>query len=118
MLTDAQCRNAQPGPKRRKLSDGQGLFLVIHPSGSKSWAWKYRVGGREKKLGIGPYPLLSLKQARDLRDEARRKLLSGIDPAQEKLNRQRRAAIGETFEEIARSWHAMKKTALTPRYAE
>jgi len=118
MLTDAQCRTAQPGPKRKKLSDGQGLYLIIQPSGAKSWAWKYRIGGREKKLGLGSYPLFSLKQARDLRDEARRKLAEGIDPGAEKQQRKRRAAIGETFEEIARSWHAMKKKALTPRYGE
>lgn len=118
MLTDAQCRTALPGPKTRKLGDAHGLYLQVTPAGSKSWYWKYRVGGREKRMSLGPYPLFSLKQARDLRDEARRKLVEGIDPGAEKQQRKRRAAIGETFEEIARSWHAMKKSSLTPRYGE
>lgn len=118
MLTDAQCRLAQPGPKRRKLSDAHGLYLQILPTGGKTWYWKYRVAGREKRMSLGSYPLFSLKQARDLRDDARRKLASGIDPGAEKQQRKRRAAIGETFEEIARSWHAMKMKALTPRYGE
>ena len=118
MLTDAQCRTAQPGPKPRKLFDAHGLYLHILPSGTKSWNWKYRFGGKEKKLAIGQYPLFSLKEARDARDEARKKLAQGIDPGVEKQKRKRRAAIGETFEEIARSWHNQKQATLTPRYAE
>jgi len=118
VLTDAQCRTALPGPKIRKLSDAHGLYLQVTPSGSKSWYWKYRVAGRETRMSLGPYPLFSLKQARDLRDSARRKLAEGIDPGEEKRQRKRRASIGETFEEIARSWHAMKVKSLTPRYAE
>ena len=116
-LTDAQCKAARPGPKSRKLSDGHGLYLEVLPTGTRSWRWKYRFAGREKKLVLGTYPLFSLKQARDLCDEARRKLAQGIDPGEDKQRARRKAAIGETFEEIARSWHAMKARSLTQRYS-
>lgn len=74
--------------------------------------------GREKKLTIGPYPLISLKDARDFRDQARRMLLNGEDPAERKQQARRKARLGESFEEIARSWHKAKQPKLTPRYAE
>lgn len=117
MLTDVACRKAEPGPKERKLADALGLYLSVLPSGFKSWRWKYRFGGKEKRLVIGPYPLISLKQARDARDEARAKLVAGINPGAEKQAARRRAKVGDTFEEIARSWHTAKAKSLTDRYA-
>ena len=71
MLTDMLCRQAVPADKERKLSDAHGLYLAVLPSGTKVWRWKYRFGGREKKLSLGSYPLISLKQARAARDLAR-----------------------------------------------
>ena len=80
MLTEVAIRNAKPGSRERKLADGAGLYLSVLPTGFKGWRWKYRIGGREKRLVIGPYPLISVKRARELRDDARRQLLMGIDP--------------------------------------
>ena len=117
MLTDVACRKAEPGPKERKLADALGLYLSVLPSGFKSWRWKYRFGGKEKRLVIGPYPLIGLKQARDARDEARAQLVAGIDPGAAKQAQRRRAKVGESFEEIARSWYAIKAKSLTDRYA-
>jgi integrase len=86
-------RNAKPKAKPYKLADEKGLFLLVQPSGGMLWRMKYRIDGRdeagnpkrvEKKLGLGTYPDVSLKDARDRRDEARRNLASGIDPAEKK----------------------------------
>ncbi len=79
-LTDLQCRTAKPGPKVRKLSDGAGLQLWIQPAGSRQWRLAYRFDDKQKVLAIGPYPLISLAEAREARDEAKRLLLKGIDP--------------------------------------
>lgn len=117
-LTERTCQTAKPGDKERRLFDGLGLYLAITPAGSKSWKWKYRFAGREKKLTLGPYPLLSLKAARHARDAARMQLNAGTDPGAAKREARRKARVGESFEEIARSWHAGKKAKLTSRYAQ
>ena len=70
-LTDTLIRNVKPGQKPQKLFDGGGLFLLIAPTGGKLWRLKYRFGGKEKLLALGVYPDVSLKKARELRDEAR-----------------------------------------------
>lgn len=64
MLTDADCRKAAPRDKPYKLSDSGGLYLYVLPSGFKSWRWKYRFGGNEKRLVFGPYPTVTLAKAR------------------------------------------------------
>ena len=117
MLTEVAIRNAKPGDRERKLADGAGLYLSVLPTGFKGWRWKYRIGGREKRLVIGPYPLISIKRARELRDDARRQLLMGIDPGAAKQATRQRAKLGDTFEAVARTWHAAKAGTLTPRYS-
>jgi integrase len=103
-LTDTAIRNAKPLDKPWKLTDAQGLYLLIKPNGSKLWHLKYRFAGKEKKLAFGAYPAVSLAAARKLREEARSTLSSGNDPAvkkhYEKLSRQ----SGNTFEDIAHKW--------------
>ncbi|RDS76136.1 DUF4102 domain-containing protein [Alteriqipengyuania lutimaris] len=107
-----------PDPVREKrLFDGGGLYLAIRPSGAKSWKLKYRWHGAEKKLTIGPYPAVSLREAREKRDEAKAQISAGTDPGAAKRARLRKVAVGETFEEVARTWHAGKKAKLTDRYA-
>ncbi|WP_299307759.1 integrase arm-type DNA-binding domain-containing protein [uncultured Croceicoccus sp.] len=121
MLTDAVCRTAKPATKDRKLSDSGGLFLLVKPTGSKSWKYKYRLpDGREKKLTIGTYPQVTLAEARKARDLAREQLTSGIDPSAEKKRRKAANALAalETFEAVARAWHREKESTLTPRYAK
>lgn len=83
-LTDTIIRSLTPGPKPIKKADEKGLFLLVQPSGGKLWRLKYRIEGKEKKLGLGRYPDVSLKEARKRRDEARQKLADGIDPGEEK----------------------------------
>lgn len=68
-LTDISIRNAKPADKARKLFDGGGLYLEVSPSGGKWWRLKYRRGGKEKRLSLGVYPDISLKDARERRDE-------------------------------------------------
>ena len=79
-LTDAKIKTAKPTDKNQKLSDGQGLFLLIKPSGGKYWRMKYRFSNKEKLLAIGVYPDVSLANARKAKEQARSLLAEGIDP--------------------------------------
>jgi integrase len=83
-MTDTAVRNAATRGKPYKIFDGGGLHILINPIGSKLWRLKYRFGGREKLLSIGPYPLISLKMAREKRDAAKLLLLEDRDPAEER----------------------------------
>lgn len=119
MLTDTQIRKAKATDGPIKLSDAGGLYLHITPAGSKIWRWRYRIDGREKLLTIGHYPDVSLADARAERDNARRHLKAGKDPAAIKkiesvIGRRKQ---GETFENIAREWHAMQKPQWVERHA-
>lgn len=81
-LTEIAVRKATPGAKTTRLFDGGGLYLEVAPSGGKWWRLKYRFAEKEKRLSLGVYPEVSLKQARLKRDDARRLLASGIDPSE------------------------------------
>ena len=83
-LTDIAIRALVHSDKSIKKADEKGLFLLLQPSGGKLWRFKYRFGGKEKKLALGRYPDVSLKEARRRRDEARQTLAMGIDPGEEK----------------------------------
>jgi len=107
-LTDTAVRNAKPGAKPVRLFDERGLYLEVSPTGGKWWRVKYRLDGKEKRLSLGVYPDVSLKDARDRRDAARRLLADGIDPSEnrkaQKSARADRAA--NSFEVVAREWFA------------
>ncbi len=77
-LTDTAVRNAKPAEKAQKLADEKGLFLLINPNGTKYWRQKYRFDGKEKLLAHGVYPDVSLKDAREKRDAARKLLANGV----------------------------------------
>lgn len=127
-LTDPACRNAVgPADKSRiRLADSGGLYLEVAPSQSKRWFWKYRFAGKEKRLALGHYNeagsskvAVSLKAARDARDDARRMLRAGTDPAQQRQV-EKLAKItepGTTFEAVARELHLTKASGWGPRYA-
>ncbi len=102
-LTDMAIRNAKPRAKPYKMGDSGGLFLLIQPSGSKLWRLKYRIAGREKKLGLGTYPAISLSEARGKRDAARSVLAKGTDPshAKRREDRERREGAANTFTALA-----------------
>ena len=104
-LTDTKVRNTKSQEREYKLFDGGGLFLLVTPSGGKLWHFKFRFDGKEKKLALGSYPAISLLDARQRRDEARRQLANGIDPgAVRKAQKQANIQETETFEVIAREW--------------
>lgn len=105
-LSDMAIKKAQPTDKKQKMFDGGGLYLEIAPSGGKLWRMKYRFGGKEKLLSFGPYPLLSLKDAREKRDAAKKLLLDHQDPGEVKRAQKLAAVYGgdESFEYVAREW--------------
>jgi len=106
MLTNPDCKNAKPKDKPYKLSDDKGLFLLIHPNGSKYWRLKYRVAGKEKLLALGIYPEVSLAEARGKRDEARKLHNNGVDPGilKQVEKRARQIATANSFEALAKEW--------------
>ena len=75
-LTNIKCKSAKPKDKPYKMFDGGGLYLLVNPTGSKLWRMKYRYLGKEKLLSFGSYPIVTLADARDEKNEAK-KLLSG-----------------------------------------
>ena len=93
-LSDTAIRAAKAGLSPIKLFDANGLFLLLQPSGGKLWRLKYRYAGKEKKLSIGRYPDVSLKEARRRRDDAREMLANGLNPEEQK--RLRRAASAQS----------------------
>jgi len=110
-LTDIAIRNAKPREKPYKMGDSGGLFLLVQPTGGKLWRLKYRIDGREKKLGLGTYPDVSLIKARKRRDEARELIADGKDPALEKQRErsQSREMADNTFAIIADEYVAKRK---------
>jgi integrase len=113
-LTDKAIRAAQPKPKAYKIADGGGLHLLMTPAGGKLWRLKYRTAGREKQIALGAYPGVSLADARDGRDKAKADMRAGRDPG---LARKFGSAPDETFEAVAREWHARTKAGWTDRHA-
>lgn len=112
-LTGAAIKAAKPGEKPYKLFDERGLYLLVHPNGGRRWRLKYRVAGREKLLAIGVYPDVSLVEARERRDEARRLLVNQVDPNARK--KAERLAEANTFEVVAREWLELQRPGLTPK---
>lgn len=111
MLTETAVRAARATQKPEKLFDGGGLYLLVNPQGSRLWRLKYRIHGKEKLLAIGAYPDVSLKRAREKRDEARRLLADGIDPSAQR--KAEKTANATTFEAIAREWLALQQKKLS-----
>ena len=83
-LTDIKVRTAKPTDKQYKLTDGNGMHLLVHPNGSKYWRLQYRFDGKQKMLALGVYPEITLADARSRRDEARKLLANGVDPGDKK----------------------------------
>jgi integrase len=115
-LTDVLCRNRKPAAKRQKLSDGGGLQLWVQPNGSKFWYLAYRYGGVQRQLALGPYPAVSLAEAREMRNDAQKLLRSGDDPASARdAHRAAQDRPRETFKEIAEEYVAkLKREERTP----
>lgn len=109
-LTDIKVRSAKPQEKEYTLVDGDGMFLLIHPNGSKYWRFRFRFGGKQHLMAFGVYPETSLADARQKREEARKLVAAGIDPREHKRAvKEEQAKEAITFESVAREWHATNK---------
>ncbi len=97
-LTDTAIKNAKPRDRTYKLYDERGLYLEVAPQGGKWWRLKYRFDGKEKRLSVGTYPDVSLKGARDKRDELRTQIAGGVDPSS--IRREEKIARKYTFESV------------------
>lgn len=114
-LTDSALKAAKPKDKLYRLPDANGLCLEVTPTGSKLWRYRYRFNGTPKMLALGKYPAVTLLEARQKRDTARKLLTEGTDPGeQKKATKQAQRADGVTFEALAREWFAYN----APRWAE
>ena len=121
MLTDPTCRNATcpEGKPRVRLADAGGLYLEVAPNGSKRWFVKYRFGGKERRLALGSYPEVKLKEAREGRDAARKTRTDGVDPVQARriAKATSRATSATTFEAVAREFQTTKADAWSETHA-
>ncbi|EJL1150951.1 integrase arm-type DNA-binding domain-containing protein [Salmonella enterica] len=108
-LTDAKIRAAKPDEKPYKLADSGNMFLLVHPNGSRYWRLRYRFQGKERTLALGVYPDVSLSDAREKRDAARKLIAEGIDPCEQKRANKSLPDTAQTFETAARQWHRSNK---------
>jgi integrase len=115
-LSDTAIRNAKPSIKPVRIYDSGGLYLEISPAGGKLWRWKYRFDGKEKRLPLGKYPDVGLKDARNARDEARKLHAMGIDPSEHKKAQKsaREGRASNSFEVICREWLEKWRTTVEP----
>ena len=116
MLTDTAIRKAKPQAKPYKMGDSRGLFLLIHPNGSRYWRLKYRAAGKEKMLAFGVYPEVTLTEARQRCDDARRMMRDGVDPSAERraVKLANAEAGANTFGAIAAEWLAKQQASMAP----
>jgi integrase len=117
-LTDLAIKKAKAGSGIKKLSDGDGLALLINPNGSKYWVYRYRFLGKEKTLSLGIYPEVSLSEARSKLHAARKLVSEGQDPSEARKASKREALISSenSFEVVAREWITAKSPAWTAKY--
>ena len=120
MLTVKQIDAARPAEKSYRLVDAGGLFLFVPPSGKKVWRLRYRFDGKEKTLVIGPYPQISLTEARAKQADAKMRLLAGVDPAEQKqaIKKKEKEEAADSFGDIFREWHAHKSKVWSKGYSD
>ena len=117
-LTDTHIRNVRYTGKPKKYFDGGGLFLFVSATGSKLWRMAYRFEQKSKLLSFGEYPTVSLKDARERRDEAKKKLANGIDPSAHKksVKAAQLAEVNDTFQNIALEWHKTRMAEFSDKH--
>jgi len=119
LLTAIEIKVAKKKEKPYKLTDGQGLYLQVTTSGGKLWRFKYRFDDKEKLLAFGTYPEISLAEAREKREAARKLVANGIDPGEiRKAEKEARARPDNTFEIVAREWHVKFSPRWSPVHAD
>lgn len=116
-LTDTRIRSLRPSERSYRKTDSGGLILEVKPTGARLWRYRYRIAGKENMFAIGAYPEISLKEARERRDEARKLVKQGIHPAHHRKAEKLRKAHehANTFEAVAREWLDSMKSYWTPR---
>lgn len=118
-LNQVKCQNAKPKEKTYRLYDEKGLYLEVTSKGQKWWRYKYRFAGKEKRISLGVFPEVGLKEARDLRDDARQLIRNNVDPSAvrkaQKLSSIR--ANGNTYKSIALEWHSKQSEVWSESYA-
>ena len=118
-MQDVKVRNAKPKERAYKLHDARGLYIIVTPSGGKWWRLKYRFAGKEKTISLGIYPEVSLAQAREKRDGARKLLASGIDPSAERqAKKAAMKADRDSFEAMALAWFEKFSPRWVPAHTE
>jgi integrase len=119
-LTTKKIEAVKSSRKPQRLWDSGGLYVEIAPAGGKWWRWKYRHGGKEKRIGFGTFPAVSIRMAREARDDARKLLNAGTDPSaqRQKEKRDRRSAEADGFEAIAREWFDKHSRVWTKKHAD
>lgn len=118
-LSDAKLRTLKGAAKAYKLADSGGLHILVPTSGARLWRFAYRFAGKQKVQALGPYPLVSLAEARRLRDASKKLLLKGIDPAAKKRadELEQRLAAGQTFSEVADEWFEKRRRRWVESYS-
>ena len=129
-LTELTIKQAKPGIKQYKLFDGGGMFLLVHPNGSKYWRMKFSFESKSKLASFGVWPDVSLKDAREIRYEAKKKIKEGINPVDEKrkerqdrldrANKDRLEVKKETitFRKVAEEWHKRQSLQWTEKHTK
>ncbi|HEY0665036.1 MAG TPA: integrase arm-type DNA-binding domain-containing protein [Gallionella sp.] len=119
-LTELEVKKAKVTDKLQKLTDGGGLFLLVHPNGSKYWRMAYRFGGKQKTLALGVYPDVSLSDARERREQARKLLANDTDPGA--VKQAQKAAkieiVDNSFATLAAELHKIRSPMWTPGHAK
>ncbi|XOY28670.1 tyrosine-type recombinase/integrase [Proteus cibi] len=119
-LTDMAIKKAKPREKVYSLGDGNGLSLIVEPNGSKGWRFRYQFNGKSKMISLGIYPVITLNEAREKRDDARRLVANGTDPA-EARKEERNKASGQsenTFKKITLEWFNGRKDRWSEGYRD
>ncbi len=109
-LNDSKIRDLKSSAKPFKISDCHGLYLLVNPGGSRLWYLKYRINGKESRLGLRAYPDVSLAYARQQRDGIRKLLAQNINPAQQRIAEKAGRSPEKTFKHVALNWHKSNRT--------
>lgn len=115
-LTDIKIRNTKPASKPFKLTDAQGLYLLVNPGGSRLWYLKYRFNRKESRIALGAYPQVSLSDARHQREGIRKLLAQNINPTRQRMDDRAAASPEKCFKSVALAWHKSNKK-WSPDYA-
>ena len=120
LLTDSLIKSLRGKPKQYAQNDGDGLSLLVLPNGMMAWRYRYRFAGKAKMLSLRGYPEVTLKQAREGRDELKKILQSGKDPSlfRQQAGKDMLQSQANTFEGVAVAWHERWKVDKTPEHAE